>query len=262
MDDLGDRMKMFEDIPNIKVMPLTPVCVRLDGKAFHGFTRNMNRPFDEKFKACMEDTARHLLEAYNANLAYTQSDEISLIFLQESINMSLVFSGRVQKICSVFASQATIHFNEMVQSLELTGSGPKPSFDCRVWNLPNITEVTNYLVWREQDAVRNSIQMAARAVFSHNKCNNKNCKELQEMLFQEKSINWNDYESRHKRGTYIRCVKTKRKFTADELDKLPPKHNARTNPDLEFDRTDAKILVALPILSKIPIEERVGILFR
>ena len=258
MSNLGDRMKLFESISNLHVMPLTPVCVRLDGKAFHSFTRGFGKPFDQVLKTCMEVTATELLEAYNAKLAYTQSDEISLIFLQRGMNMNLVFSGRIQKICSILASHATVAFNRTADKLDVEGAG-KAMFDCRAWNLPNVIECANYLIWREQDAVRNSIQMAARSVFSHKECTNKDSKDLQEMLFQ-KGINWNDYPACFKRGTYIRNIKVKRKFTVEELCKLPEKHDARKYPELEYDRTDT-IQLDIPILNTIPIEDRVHRLF-
>jgi tRNA(His) 5'-end guanylyltransferase len=124
-----------------------------------------------------------------------------------------------------------------------------PTFDARVWNVPNVVEGANVFLWREQDATKNSISMAARSYYSHKILMNKNGSEMQEMLFQ-KGINWNDYPTFFRRGTYIQRRKVERLFTAVELDKLPLKHEARRNPNLSFNRTEI-IALELPPLRKI-----------
>ncbi len=115
------------------------------------------------------------------------------------------------------------------------------TFDARVWNVPNIVEGANCFLWREQDATKNSVSMAARAYYSHSALMNKNGSEMQEMLFQ-KGVNWNDYPAFFKRGSYIQRKVVSRRFTADELDKLPEKHEARRNPDLMVERTEYMVL--------------------
>lgn len=129
-------------------------------------------------------------------------------------------------------------------------------FDCRVFQVPTRAEAVNCLIWRELDATRNSIQMAAQANFSHKQLHGKNCNELQEMLFQEKAINWNDYPSFFKRGTYIQRRKVVRAYTSSELDVLPLNHNAHKNPDLMVERTEIRS-VDLPPLMKATNREAV-----
>ena len=122
--------------------------------------------------------------------------------------------------------------------------------------MPNKTEAVNVLIWRELDATRNSISMAAQSQFSHNQLMKKSCNEMQEMLFQEKNINWNDYPDFFKRGTYIRRKEVSTPFTAEEIEKLPLKHNARTNPGLVVVRHVVDS-ISLPPLTKISNREDV-----
>lgn len=259
MSEFGDRMKLYESLYDQQLMPLAPVCARIDGRAFHTWTRGLDKPYDDRFRDAMIATATRLVNETGPRIAHTFSDEISLVFLQDDFKSEIFFAGRHQKMCSVLASLTTGFF--ALEYMEHFGKEQFefPFFDCRVWNVPTVDEAANYLLWREQDAVRNSIQMAARAIFSHKTCHQKTGKELQEMLFQ-KGINWNDYPAKHKRGAYVRRVKTLRRFTEDELDRLPPKHAARQNPALEIERTDT-VLVDLPVISTLPHEERIKTYF-
>jgi len=255
MSDFGDRMRMYESLHDHRLMPLAPVCARVDGRAFHTWTRGLQEPYDDRLRYTMIETATDLVNETNARIAHTFSDEISLVFLQEDFKSEIFFAGRHQKMVSVLASLTTGYFAR--RYFEHFGGDQFrfPAFDCRAWNVPTVDEAANYLVWREQDAVRNSIQMAARAVYSHRECHKKNGDDLQEMLFQ-RGINWNDYPAMHKRGAYVRRVKVMRKFTAEELDRLPPKHDARRDPDLEIERTDT-IRLDLPSITTIEHEERI-----
>lgn len=126
-----------------------------------------------------------------------------------------------------------------------------------MWNVPSLEEAANAFLWRELDATKNSIAMAARAYFSHKQIDNKSGTEMQEML-RQKGVEWNDYPDFFKRGTYVQRRKTLRKFTAEELDKLPPLHEARKNPDLMVERTDC-VALALPPLRLV--KNRVEVLF-
>jgi tRNA(His) guanylyltransferase len=135
----------------------------------------------------------------------------------------------------------------------------RPTFDARVWNVPNLMEAANTFVWREQDATRNSIQMAAGALFSHKELFEKDTKDMQEMMWQ-KGVNWNNYPDEFKRGTYILRKTVKRPFSVDEIEKLPPMHEARKNPDLVIERSEYQITrFPVPITK---IEDRVGVLFK
>jgi len=254
--DLGDRMKKYEAAWDANLMPFVPAIARLDGKAFHTFTRGLERPYDQRLSTLMVETTRFLVGDLGACIGYTQSDEISLVWFVEKIGTELPFDGRTLKLASILAAKASVYFNKRLPDLLPEKIGQSPVFDCRVFSVPTQTEAANCILWRELDATRNSISMAAQACFSHNQLMGKNCDEMQEMLFQEKGINWNDYPSFFKRGTYIQKRVVERPFTSDEIDKLPPKHAARTNPDLKIWRTDYRVL-DLPPIPKITNREAV-----
>ena len=126
---------------------------------------------------------------------------------------------------------AALEFNKQLEQHLPKKAGKGAHFDCRVWNVPTAWEAVNALIWRELDATKNSISMAAHCHFSHKELLGKSTKERQEMLFQ-KGVNWNDYPDFFKRGTYVQSYHQESKFTAAEIEKLPEKHEARTNPDL------------------------------
>jgi len=170
-----------------------------------------------------------------ASTGYTQSDEISLVWQADDLKEQIFFNGRLLKMVSVLAAMTTAEFNRILADYLPVKKHTLPVFDCRVWNVPTEYEASNYFIWREQDATRNSVSMAAQAHYSHNELHGKSSNEMQEMLFQ-KGVNWNDYPRRFKRGTYVRRREVEKPFTAEELDALPPKHEARTNPDLVVKR--------------------------
>lgn len=198
-DALGNRMKsQYENRTRSYLPRRTYTIIRVDGKAFHTFTKGMKKPFDNELMDVMDKTAVALCEQIQgAKLAYVQSDEISILLTDfEAPTTQAWFDGNVQKMSSIAASIATARFN-------FAGNYSLPAmFDARVFTIPDPVEVENYFIWRQQDATRNSIQMAARALYSHNECNNKNTSELQDMMM-EKGVNWNDYTPREKRGSVI-----------------------------------------------------------
>lgn len=244
-DDLGDRMKMYEQMEaGRKLMPGLPICIRVDGKAFHTFTRGMRRPYDVDMSAAMVETMKYLVDKTDACIGFVQSDEISLVLSDMKTPM---FDGKVAKLNSVIASMATAKFN-----LEIHKSYPqKPLafFDCRCWNVPNRTEAANNILWREFDATKNSISMAARSVYSDAKLCGQNSAAKQDLLM-EKGINWNDYPVFFKRGVYARRVVVNRKFTEEEIQNLPERHEARRNPDLMVTRSYVDT-IDMPIFSKV-----------
>lgn len=216
-------------------MPLLPAMARIDGRCFSGFTRKLERPYDVRLSRLMIETTRFLVEETNACVGYTQSDEISLAWLSTAYGSQIFFDGKIQKMCSVLAGLATLEFNRLIpQHLPENYCG-KAVFDCRVWNVPTVQEGANVFLWREIDATKNSVSMAARAYFSHNQLDGKGRADMQEMLWQQ-GVNWNDYPAFFKRGTYIQRRTVTRAFTVDEIEKLPPKHEARNNPELEIER--------------------------
>lgn len=231
-DDLGTRMKDFyEHIPQTKLMRRTPVMIRIDGKAFHTFTRGFAKPFDDVLIESMQRTMKYLCEnIQGCVLGYTQSDEITLVLVDyKRFESSAWFDYEVMKMCSIAASMATMAFNNIFreevdklifeynhslvpQCVELQQKAAEyhntllnavhkgAMFDARVFNIPK-EEVTNCVYWRQLDAARNSIQMMGQAYFSHNELQHKTCSNIQDMLMEHHSINWNDLPAYKKRGS-------------------------------------------------------------
>jgi tRNA(His) 5'-end guanylyltransferase len=227
-DSLGDRMKAYEDLARFKLMPRMPAIVRVDGHTFHSMVKRWNcvKPFDPELMNAMHQTALALCEAIQgAVFAYTQSDEISVGFIDyQNRDSSAWFDKTVQKMATIAASVATKAFNfhyMMRGNVDVSCVQLKDmaEFDARVWVLPP-AEVVNYFIWRQQDATRNSISMAARAVMSHKECNGLNCNQLQEAMFQKTHFNWNSYPVACKRGV---CLY--RKQTVGEHDGQPVVRN-------------------------------------
>lgn len=258
-DDLGDRMKMYEMAEaGRRCMPLLPIVARIDGRSFSKFTSGLERPFDRRLSELMIETVKYLVRETNAVCGYTQSDEITLAWYSPTSDSQIIFDGRISKLVSVLASLTTAHFNHhLPRYLPPEYAGKLPHFDARVWNLPSLEEATNVFLWRELDAIKNSIAMAARAHFSHKQIDNKNGAEMQAML-RDKGVDWNDYPDFFKRGTYVQRRKTLRRFTGEELERLPPLHEARKNPDLMIERTDYVPLAMPPLRS---VRNRVEVLF-
>lgn len=199
-DNFGDRMKSYES--DHRFMPQLPVVARIDGKRFSKWTKGLRRPYDEDMSFLMGRVTMELVRETHACIGYTQSDEITLIF-HADVGSSYFLDGREQKMVSILASLTTGYFNNYRPHYlpHHTGYGPA-IFDARVFAVPNKTEAVNALVWREQDAAKNAISMAARSVYSHKELHGKTGNEMQEMLF-EKGINFNDYPSFFKRGSYF-----------------------------------------------------------
>lgn len=190
--DLDDRMKTYENVYRFPVMPRMPVIIRVDGKAFHTLTRGCERPFDAPLMDAMNKTAQCLVnEIQNARLAYVQSDEISVLLVDYNKYTSQQwFGGNLNKMVSLSAAIATLNFSKTF--------GRDAYFDSRVFVLPE-REVCNYFIWRQEDATRNSITMAAQSMYSHKELHKVNTNQMQELIFQ-KGVNWNDYPTRCKRG--------------------------------------------------------------
>ena len=227
-DSLGDRMKEnYENRAKTYLVRRMPVIIRLDGKAFHTFTKGLDRPYDQAFHSTMNKTLKYLCEnIQGCKLGYTQSDEITLLLTDyDTLTTAAWFDYSVQKICSVSASMATLAFNkffrEFYEATLSTLNWPVDSdeymctlrnkldgamFDARCFNIPE-DEVTNCFVWRQQDATRNAIQMLGQCNFSHKALQNKSCNDIQDMLMLEKGINFNDMPTEFKRG--VCCIKKK-----------------------------------------------------
>lgn len=225
-DSLGDRMKEnYENRSKTYLVRRTPVIIRLDGKAFHTFTKGMKKPYDEIFHNTMNATMKYLCEnIQGCKLGYTQSDEITLLLTDyDTLDTDAWFDNNVQKICSVSASMATMAFNKNLSKYyveacvelgcfiehdeymtTLKKKLDSAMFDSRCFNIPE-DEVTNCFIWRQQDATRNAIQMLGQCNFSHKELQGKSCNDIQDILMLQKGINFNDMPTEFKRG--VCCIK-------------------------------------------------------
>ena len=212
-DSLGDRMKgHYEDRTRFLLPRRTYTILRIDGKAFHSYTKDCARPFDAPLMEDMDLTAVALCrQIEGAQIAYVQSDEISLLLTDFADSQTQAwFDGNLQKLVSISASIATAQFNSCrwqrlldAQGVADLRGGPTAHFDSRAFTVPDPAEVENYFIWRQQDATRNSVSMTAQAHLPHERLQGKTSDEMQEMLWQECGINWNDMPGGFKRG---RCV--------------------------------------------------------
>ena len=219
--DLANRMKDYEKRNRYYLQKRLPVIIRLDMRAGHTFTKGFKRPFDEIFMKTIAETSKYLCEnIQNVKMSYQESDEISLLLVDyEKLNTDQWFDYRVDKLCSISASMATMAFNkifrDMVGELHINGSLEEEyscilykaaqkgaMFDARVFNIPK-EETCNYFYWRQLDASRNSIQMVGRANFSHRELQHKSCNDIQDMLMTQKGINWNDFPTYQKHGSCV-----------------------------------------------------------
>lgn len=230
-DSLGDRMKNnYENRAKTYLVRRMPVIIRLDGKAFHTFTRGLKKPYDKIFHDTMNQTMKYLCENIQCcKLGYTQSDEITLLLTDyDTLTTDAWFDNNVQKICSVSASMATMAFNKYFrrnfpiycgkniddvitdEELEYRHNVYRKfdtaMFDSRCFNIP-VEEVTNCFIWRQQDATRNAIQMLGQCNFSHKELHGKSCNDIQDMLMTQKGINFNDMPTEFKHG--VCCVKNR-----------------------------------------------------
>lgn len=271
-------MKGYESVSKTSLVKRMPVAVRIDGRAFHTFTRGFNKPYDAVLSNSMRRTMQCLCEnVQGCVLGYTQSDEITLVLVDyQTVNTNAFFDNEVQKICSITASMATAAFSKffveeaqrfmyntnMARAMLLHGEKLAGKtgysmdeykeeygldeewlsdvknieklfdaytrrfesmimFDSRCFNIPK-EEVANLILWRQQDATRNSIEMLGRHYFSQKQLHKKNCSQIQDMLMEEHGVNWNDVKTVFKRGSC--CIKkdvelsetlTRRKWTVD-----------------------------------------------
>jgi tRNA(His) 5'-end guanylyltransferase len=191
---LGDRMKRYEATTRTLLPRRTYTLLRVDGRAFHTYLRGCAKPFDETFMADMNAVAEALCaEITGSVFAYTQSDEISILITDfASEHTEPWFGGVIAKQLSISAALATAILNERRPGRAL--------FDARVFTIADPVEVANYFLWRQRDCVRNSISMAAQAHFSHRRLHGVNGGGMQELLFTEAGVNWNDYPDGCKRG--------------------------------------------------------------
>lgn len=231
-DSLGNRMKQYEEVSRTYVTRRIPVIIRVDGKAFHTFTKGFEKPFDRLLMSAMQNTMKYLCENIQGCVfGYTQSDEITLVLTDyEKITTDAWFGYNIQKMASVTASMATLAFNKNFRDIIDCASQyydtefidinnamrfrelfplyvqkfDTAMFGARAFSLPK-EEVCNCLIWRQQDAIRNSIESVGQAYFSHKELHKKTCNQIKDMLLKECDVNWEDYAVDCKRGAC--CIK-------------------------------------------------------
>lgn len=230
---LGNRMKSYEAVNRHFLIPKLHTVLRLDGRAFHTYTKKFKRPFDDVLINAMDETAKYLCsKIQGAKFAYVQSDEITIYLSDDDeLETQMWYGGNIEKMVSVSASMATAKFNHIMILQQIKDSIQYVNkwnndrdgeiklrmegciecdvekmtiaeFDSRVFQLPNVDEVLNCVLWRQQDCTRNSIQSVAHSLYSQKQLDKQNTSQLQELIFQ-KGINWNDYDPKLKRGRFI-----------------------------------------------------------
>lgn len=259
-DSLGDRMKTYEAASKTYLTCRTPVIIRIDGKAFHTFTKGFKKPFDDIFVKSMQETMLYLCQNIQGCVfGYTQSDEISLVLIDyTNLESCAWFDNQVQKIVSVAASMATMaflkafdkHRNEYIDAVILLQDEDLESeylqalwqaeergamFDARAFNIPK-EEVINYFIWRQNDASRNSVNSVAQAHFSHKELQGKSNSQMQDMLMLQKQVNWNDFPTHLKRGCSCFRIPEKEAVSVDLFgnEVLKEKIHAKWHIDLEI----------------------------
>lgn len=215
----GDRFKAFEQVTDSRLPPESIVIIRLDGRAFSKFTKRFEKPYDLAMSQAMQETTVRLAKEFHATIGYTQSDEITLVFRQ---TVDQIFGGRVQKLVSLTAAFASVVFNE-----EIRKGYPQAKiamFDSRVFTVPTIDAAIKALKWREADAIRNSISMAAQAFYSHKELNRKNNIAKLGMLQDKVEGGWESYPGFFKHGSYILPISEQIVLSEETLAKIPEQH--------------------------------------
>ena len=249
-DALGDRMKeQYEKRTRTFLPRRTYTIIRLDGKAFHTFTRGMNKPDDKVLMHAMDETAKFLCkEIQGCKMAYVQSDEISLLLTDfDKITTDAWFNGQVQKMVSVAASIATAKFNDIVKTQKWKIKDQKEVglafFDARAFTIPDPVEVENYFIYRQKDATRNSISMHAQSLYSHKELHGKSQADMYDMI-HEKGDNWNNLPEGFKRGRTIVKEKKYEVVSPEILDNIISKVDwAIRTPDFLKERNELTDLV-------------------
>lgn len=248
-ETLADWCKFLEKNFSPELMiPTLPVIIRLDGNNFSKWTKGLQKPFDENLTDLMVEATKMLVEETNAIIGYTQSDEITLILYSGSRNSAIYNDGKKQKMLSKITGRLTTFFYINQQKF-LPNHKKVANFDCRIYQTPKLEDACAQLLWRENDATRNSISMLAQSKFSHEQLKNVDTNQMQDMLMLQHGINWNNLETKFKRGTYVRRTVVNKPFSAEELASLPPKHNAHKNPNLVIERNIINV-IEMPIFHK------------
>lgn len=224
-DSFGDRMKFFErQYTNTSISIDVPLCVRIDGKGFSKFTKGFDKPFDQALTRSMVDTTKQLLKETDASIGYTQSDEITLIWFKRSEKQSEhIFGGKVSKINSILASMATANFNYYIAQYApsiYAGKG-LAYFDCRSWSVPSDIEASNVLLWRIQDARKNSISSLYRWTLGHSSMQGLNSKQMIDKLKKDANVDWENLPAIYRYGSIVKREPNVVELDAETLSKIP-----------------------------------------
>jgi tRNA(His) 5'-end guanylyltransferase len=244
LDDLGDRMKGLEAVEAKRRLDTSlPVIARLDGRGFSKFTKGFDKPFDTCLTNSMDSATKYLVEATGADVGYTQSDEITLIWGPKENPLSqMFFDGRTQKLCSVLASSCSMMFAvELSQKMGNINAvfARLPHFDCRVWTVPSKAEAANTLLWRSQDARRNGITVFCQQWVSHNKLQGLCQKDMLKAAHDAGAPPLSEYCSKREQfGGYYKRITTRAALSADIINNMPEKD--RPEPGITFVRSKVK----------------------
>jgi tRNA(His) guanylyltransferase len=230
-DFFGDRMKAYERAYTSAHVPIDQIlCVRIDGKGFSKFTKDFKKPFDDRLGGVMVSTMMNLVKETHASIGYTSSDEITLIYTPKEKASEYIFGGKVSKINSILASMATYYFN---YDLAACVKVDKPAFfDCRAWAVPDLIEASNVLLWRVQDARKNSVSSLFRWVVGHSRMHGLSGEEMKTLLKSHYFTDWDELPNKYKYGTYAKPVTVESYLSQEELMKIP-----------EHKRPEAEVLV-------------------
>lgn len=223
---LGSRMKEYEaPTTSRKAFKGQPLIVRLDGKNFHAFCKGLKRPYDERLSNLMVEVTKYMVETFQALVGYTQSDEITLAwYYSTDASGEYPFGGRFQKMESLLAAYATACFNRLLEIYIPEKEGKLAVFDARAFVVPTMTEAYHTFLWRQQDATKNAISMAAQSMFSHKSLQGLHGPEMQARMWKEKGVNFNEYPFFFKRGTFVNRIKKERPIETADFERVPPEY--------------------------------------
>lgn len=259
---LGDKHKAYEKQFQETLKEGLPFVVRLDGRSFHTYTRGLARPYDAGMSRAMEVTMKALVKEFHPTVGYTQSDEITLVFANQTLdtNTQMIFGGKVSKILSSFAAFASVEFfKQSVRNLPEDKWELTPTFDARVMQYETLELAAENLMWRETDAIRNSVTMASSAYYSHKELQGKGHNTKLKML-KEKGVEWSEYPTHFRQGVFARRVSSVVKLSDEELATIPEKFRPDANSMTVRTRVES-VELAAEKLEAVTEEQRVKFLF-
>ncbi len=254
---IEERVSTYEASGSHNLISHLPILVRFDGSSFSTFTKGLKQPFDQRLTDLIIKCTEFIVDFTNAKCGFCGSDEITIVLWEENIESQTMYNGRVSKILSELPSRLSVKFNKLLPLYLPEKIDTEPYFDARTFNVPTLEEACNCFWVREESITKNAITMAALSMYSHSELEKKSGKVKNEMMFQ-KGVNFNDYPADFKRGTYIQKRKVVRKYSSEEIEKLPLKHKARFDPDLVVERGVITKL-DMPVFSKV--KNKVDVIF-